>query len=132
MPRARPGNGTSGGAQEALGDTFDGGGGLLQSFLEGVQGGHRFLQVLGDELLVHVSPNSASRRRHSRIRSSAKMPAPVAAVIAKLHPKGRIQEVKRETRPGGRVVYAVEILIGNQQYDVEATEDGTVLRNEAE
>ncbi|MHC4201491.1 MAG: hypothetical protein ACYSU0_16000, partial [Planctomycetota bacterium] len=37
---------------------------------------------------------------------AAKMPAPVAAAIARLHPTGRIHEVKRETRPGGRVVYA--------------------------
>ncbi len=63
---------------------------------------------------------------------SGKMPAPVAAVIAKLYPEGRIHEVKRETHPGGRVVYAVEIFVGDRQYDVEATEDGTVLRNEAE
>ena len=74
-------------------------------------------------------------RRPSRPRSRsrpARCPPPVAAVIAKLYPKGRIHEVKRETRPGGRIVYAVEIFIGDQQYDVEATEEGTVLRNEAE
>lgn len=60
------------------------------------------------------------------------MPEPVAALVAKLYPTGRIQEVKRETHEDGEIVYAVEVFIGEQQYDVEATEDGTVLRNEAE
>ncbi len=63
---------------------------------------------------------------------AGEMPAPVAAVIAKLYPKGRIHEVKREKHKGGQIVYAIEIFIGGQQYDVEATPDGTVLRNEAE
>ncbi len=60
------------------------------------------------------------------------MPAPVAEVVKKLHPKGRIQEVKKETHGGKRVVYAIEIFIGEQQYDVEVTPKGKVLRNEAE
>ncbi|MHC4198572.1 MAG: hypothetical protein ACYSU0_01075 [Planctomycetota bacterium] len=63
---------------------------------------------------------------------AGEMPAPVAAVIAKLYPKGRIHEVKREKHKGGQIVYAIEIFIGDQQYDVEAMPDGTVLRNEAE
>jgi hypothetical protein len=63
---------------------------------------------------------------------AGEMPAPVAAAIAKLYPKGRIHEVKREKHKGGQIVYAIEIFIGDQQYDVEAMPDGTVLRNEAE
>ncbi len=80
-----------------------------------------------------IKTGERAARTYAEVEIPAtKMPAPVAAVIAKLHPKGRIREVKRETRPGGRVVYAVEIFIGDRQYDVEATADGTVLRNEAE
>ena len=60
------------------------------------------------------------------------MPGPVAAVVAKLHPTGRIHEVKREKHADGRVVYAVEVFVGERQHDVETTEDGTVLRNKAE
>ncbi|MHC5053740.1 MAG: hypothetical protein ACYTKD_03365 [Planctomycetota bacterium] len=63
---------------------------------------------------------------------AGEMPRPVAAVIAKLYPTGRIHEVKRETHKGGEIVYAIEVFIGGKQYDVEATADGTVLRNEAE
>ena len=60
------------------------------------------------------------------------MPAPVAAAVKKLYPEGRIHEVKRETHKGGKIVYAIEIFIGDQQYDVEATPEGKVLRNEKE
>ncbi len=60
------------------------------------------------------------------------MPAPVAAVVAKLHPTGTIKEVKREVHPDGKIVYAIEIMVDGLQHDVEATPDGTVLRNEAE
>ena len=60
------------------------------------------------------------------------LPAPVAAALRKLHPTGEVREVKRETRQGGQVVYAIEIFVAGHQWDVEATPDGTVLRNEAE
>jgi hypothetical protein len=60
------------------------------------------------------------------------LPAPVAAALRKLHPTGEIREVKRETRQGGQLVYAIEVLVAGHQWDVEATPDGTVLRNEAE
>jgi len=64
--------------------------------------------------------------------TDAEMPAPVAAVLRQLHPTGIIHEVKREMRKGGQIVYAIEIFIEGHQWDVEATADGTVLRNEAE
>lgn len=60
------------------------------------------------------------------------MPAKVAAVVRELHPTGEIREVKRETRKGGDIVYAIEIFIDGHQWDVEVAPDGTVLGNEAE
>ncbi len=62
----------------------------------------------------------------------SEMPAPVAAVLKKLYPQGKIKEVKRETHSGGKIIYAIEVFIGEQQYDVEVAPDGKVLRNEKE
>lgn len=60
------------------------------------------------------------------------MPEAVAAKMKELYPTGVIHEVKRETRAGGRIVYAIEVFVDGKQYDVEATADGEVLRNEAD
>ena len=60
------------------------------------------------------------------------MPEAVAAALKERHPDGRIQEVKRETRRSGRTVYAIEILVDANQWDVEVTPEGEVLRDEEE
>ena len=62
----------------------------------------------------------------------SEMPPAVAVAVKKLYPTGRIQEVKRETRKGGKIVYAIELFVDGKQYDVEATPAGEVLRNEAD
>ena len=62
----------------------------------------------------------------------SEMPAPVADAVKKLHPTGKIKEVKRETHAGGRILYAIEILVDGRQYDVEAAPDGKVLKDEKE
>jgi hypothetical protein len=48
----------------------------------------------------------------------SEVPPPLAKKIRQLYPTGRIHEVKRETHPAGRVVYAVEVFVGAKQYDV--------------
>jgi hypothetical protein len=60
------------------------------------------------------------------------MPAPVAAAVKKAHPDGKIREVKRESHTGGKTVYAIEVMVGDAQYDVEVAPDGTVLQNKKE
>ena len=40
--------------------------------------------------------------------------------------------MKRETRRSGRTVYAIEILVDANQWDVEVTPEGEVLRDEEE
>ncbi|MHC4251119.1 MAG: hypothetical protein ACYS9X_18520 [Planctomycetota bacterium] len=86
-----------------------------------------------------AAPGPPKRRRAPKGKPASEveieageMPKAVAAAVAKLYPTGRIHEVKRETHKGGEVVYAIEVFIGGKQYDIEATADGTVLRNEAE
>jgi len=64
--------------------------------------------------------------------SKKDMPEAVAEVVGKLHPKGEIREIKRETRADGQTVYALEILVGGEQYDLEVTPEGKVLRNKKE
>lgn len=64
--------------------------------------------------------------------SAKDMPAAAADVVAKLHPKGEIREVKRETRANGQTVYALEIFVDGKQHDVEVTPEGNVLRNQKE
>lgn len=64
--------------------------------------------------------------------TTTELPKEAAAKVQELYPDGKIHEVKLETRQDGREVYAIEIFIGEKQYDVEVTKDGTVLRNEAE
>lgn len=63
---------------------------------------------------------------------ASEMPPAVAAVVKKLHPAGRIQEVKREIHAGGKIIYAIEIIVDNHQWDVEVDPGGKVLRNEKE
>jgi hypothetical protein len=60
------------------------------------------------------------------------MPADLGKKVMDLHPAGKVKEVKRETHGGGKVIYAVEVMVGTTQYDVEITEKGKVVRNEAE
>jgi hypothetical protein len=60
------------------------------------------------------------------------MPAPVAAQLKKLHPAGKVKEVKRENHPGGKVIYAIEIMIDGRQWDVELDPQGNVLVNKKE
>lgn len=60
------------------------------------------------------------------------MPPELAKKVRELHPTGTIKEVKRETHAGGKIIYALEVMVGGQQYDVEVTERGKVIRNKAE
>ncbi len=60
------------------------------------------------------------------------MPKPVAETVKRLYPNGRIQEVKKEKRPGTEPFYALEIFIGDDQYDLEVAADGKVLSNKKE
>lgn len=60
------------------------------------------------------------------------MPTNVQNVINQAHPVKSIIEVKRETYSNGAVVYAVEMLINGNQWDMEVLPDGTVIRNEEE
>ena len=60
------------------------------------------------------------------------MPAPVAARLKQLHPTGKIKEVKRENHPGGKVIYAIEIMIDGQQWDVELDPEGKVIVDKKE
>ena len=60
------------------------------------------------------------------------MPGDLLAKVRELHPGGTIKEVKRETHGGVRVLYAVEIMVDGKQHDVEITQEGEVIRNEAE
>ena len=60
------------------------------------------------------------------------MPTPVAAQLKKLHPSGKVKEVKRENHPGGKVIYAIEIMVDGQQWDVELNPDGTVIADKKE
>ena len=80
---------------------------------------------------VEVPGDTAGAFSEAEIPAT-EMPPAVAALLKKLHPEGRIHEVKRETHPGGKTVYAIEVFIGEKQWDVEATPDGTVIRNEPE
>jgi hypothetical protein len=65
------------------------------------------------------------------IRES-EMPAPVATAVKQLHPDGKIKEIKRESHAGGKTVYALEVMVGTQQYDVEVAPDGKVLLDKKE
>jgi hypothetical protein len=60
------------------------------------------------------------------------MPAPVAAAVKKAHPDGTIKEIKRESHAGGKTVYAIELRVGDAQYDVEVAPDGKVLLDKKE
>lgn len=62
----------------------------------------------------------------------SEMPAAVAAALKKLHPTGKIQEVKRENHPGNKVIYALEVIVDGAQWDVELGPDGEVLTNKKE
>ena len=64
--------------------------------------------------------------------AESEMPAPVSARLKKLHPTGKIKEVKRENHPGGKVIYAIEIMIDGQQWDVELDPDGNVIADKKE
>ena len=79
-----------------------------------------------------VKLGAGATKVYTEVELTGNVPAAVSAVFAKLYPKGEIREVKKEMHPDGREFYAAEIFVGDQQYDVEVTEDGTVLSNKAE
>lgn len=56
------------------------------------------------------------------------MPSIPARIVNELHPRGIIREVKVELHPD-RVFYAIETFIDGEQWDVEVTDYGEVIRN---
>jgi hypothetical protein len=88
--------------------------------------------ILDDEVeLMKYGWRDDSERIIELEIKKGQIPATPADALRKLHPKGDIREVKVELHKD-RVVYAVETFVGPQQYDVEVTEGGKVLRNEAD
>lgn len=78
-----------------------------------------------------ITANLAGAVAEVEIRE-AEMPRPVADALKKLHPTGKVKEVKRETHPGGKTLYAIEIMVDGHQHDVELAPDGKVLKNQKE
>jgi hypothetical protein len=62
----------------------------------------------------------------------ADVPAPALATVTRPHPDGTIKEVKRETHDGDHEIYAIEVMVGGDHYDVEVAPDGAVLHDEKE
>lgn len=61
-----------------------------------------------------------------------KAPAAITAALKKLHPTGKVKEIKREEHRGGKILYAIEIVVDGAQWDVELAPDGKVLVNKKE
>lgn len=62
----------------------------------------------------------------------ADVPSAVQATITKEAGNGKINEVEKETRKDGKVVYEAEVMIDGKEHDILVAEDGTLLGKEAD
>ena len=55
------------------------------------------------------------------------VPPAVRATIEREARGGRIEEIERETK-NGRVVYKIEFVQGDKEYEIRVAQDGTLLK----
>lgn len=67
----------------------------------------------------------------TNLAAKEKLPPKAAAAIKKAFPEGKIEEVEKEVE-GDKVVYEVEVEVGDKEYDVTVTGAGEILEIERE
>lgn len=59
------------------------------------------------------------------------LPEPVVQAIMKTHPKAKLKEAEKVTKPDGTIAgYEVEIKVGGKEFELELDASGTILKSE--
>jgi uncharacterized membrane protein YkoI len=59
------------------------------------------------------------------------LPEPVVQAIMKAHPKAKVKEAEKVTKPDGTITgYEVEIKAGGKEFELELDTSGTILKSE--
>ena len=93
---------------------------LTALFLAGALG-------LGLSGRVLAAEENESGHEHQPVKMED-APAPVQATLKKEAKGGEIEELRKETRKGGTVIYEAEIIKGGKGRDIEVSAEGKVLK----
>jgi hypothetical protein len=83
--------------------------------------------VLGTGLGVRaVADENESGHQHQSV-TMAELPAPVQSALKHESKGGKIEELRKETRKDGSVIYEAEIIKKGKGSDIELSSDGKVI-----